>query len=269
MSVIKIIIPNTSLVVSKFIFGTSRLHKIFSKKERYNILKCAVDNGFTHFDTAPYYGFGLAEASLKEILKENSNLTITTKVGLYSPGGSNQNISNIWMRKISGKLFAKLSKPIVNFTINQAEKSLEENLNRLGKDCLDIFMLHEPSIDLLSTDEWKIWLENLIKKGKIKFYGLALNSKNLKTFIDKNDKKLFNILQIEDSLSKKEADILKDNNLPYQITYGYFSKEKKILDFQNVIKKILNRNSTGAIIVSSLKQNHIEELSRSTEKIND
>jgi len=170
MSVIKIIIPNTSLVVSKFIFGTSRLHKIFSKKERYNILKCAVDNGFTHFDTAPYYGFGLAEASLKEILKENSNLTITTKVGLYSPGGSNQNISNIWMRKISGKLFAKLSKPIVNFTINQAEKSLEENLNRLGKDCLDIFMLHEPSIDLLSTDEWKIWLENLIKKGKIKFY---------------------------------------------------------------------------------------------------
>jgi hypothetical protein len=98
---------------------------------------------------------------------------------------------------------------------------------------------------------------------------LALNSKNLKTFIDKNDKKLFNILQIEDSLSKKEADILKDNNLPYQITYGYFSKEKKILDFQNVIKKILNRNSTGAIIVSSLKQNHIEELSRSTEKIND
>jgi aryl-alcohol dehydrogenase-like predicted oxidoreductase len=133
MSVIKIIIPNTSLVVSKFIFGTSRLHKIFSKKERYNILKCAVDNGFTHFDTAPYYGFGLAEASLKEILKENSNLTITTKVGLYSPGGSNQNISSIWMRKISGKLFAKLSKPIVNFTINQAEKSLEENSKQRSK----------------------------------------------------------------------------------------------------------------------------------------
>ena len=83
----KIILPKTELAVSKFIFGTANLFSAGTNKKRQEILSAAVDVGFSHFDTAPYYGFGLAESDLARIFKEHPELTFTTKVGIYPPGG--------------------------------------------------------------------------------------------------------------------------------------------------------------------------------------
>ena len=77
--------------------------------------------------------------------------------------------------------------------------------------------------------------------------------------------KFFDILQLQDSMLHKEADILYKNNLPFQITYGYFSgirKDTKNFNYSDFLKKILNRNKEGAIIVSSNNLNHIVELSQ-------
>ena len=89
---IKIKIPNTNLIISKIIFGTGSLIKNFTKKKQLFILKKAVDCGFTHFDTAPLYGFGTTESYLGDILKKNLHLTVTTKVGLYPLFGINPNL---------------------------------------------------------------------------------------------------------------------------------------------------------------------------------
>ena len=51
-----ITIPNTSLQISKFIFGTGRIVYIYNKSKRQKLLKFALECGL--FDTAPYYGFG-------------------------------------------------------------------------------------------------------------------------------------------------------------------------------------------------------------------
>ena len=88
-------IPKTNFTCSKFIFGTSGHLSILSKKKRQYLFNMAVDNNFSHFDTSPYYGFGLAEKELKDILK-NKDLTVTSKVCLYPSGGSDQKFSEMF-----------------------------------------------------------------------------------------------------------------------------------------------------------------------------
>src|SRR5262245_50530975 len=62
-------LPGTEIVMSRLSFGTSRLHHVPSGKHRQSLLAAAFDAGFTHFDTAPLYGFGLAESDLGGFLK--------------------------------------------------------------------------------------------------------------------------------------------------------------------------------------------------------
>lgn len=124
-------------------------------------------------------------------------------------------------------------------------------------------MLHEPMYQLLSCNEWATFLENLKKEGKIRYSGLALDANNLLDFIKNSKTKLFDILQVNDSIDQQEANILIRNQLPLQITYGYFSSAKKrSIDLLNILKKIKIRNNNGAIIVSSNNYEHIKELSQ-------
>lgn len=260
----KIIIPNTNFQCSKFIFGTGSLLNILSKKKRLKLLNSAVDKNFSHFDTSPYYGFGQAETNLREILKKNQNLTITTKVGLYPPGRSNQSLLEMIFRKSFGKFLPFLAKPNIDFTIKKANKSLEESLKRLGRDCIDILLIHEPIIELINTEEWKKWFGQLIKEGKIRYFGLSsLAASRLEKCIVK-DNKLFNILQTLDSVDLMEADFLKKNNFPLQITHGYMASSKKRYpekSYKDIFNQILKRNPDGAIIISTRSQKHLTEFS--------
>ena len=258
----KIIIPNTNFECSKFIFGTGSLLNILSKKKRLKLLNSVVDKNFSHFDTSPYYGFGLAETNLGEILKNNHNLTVTTKVGLYPPGNSNQGHFQMITRKSFGKFFPFLSKPNVDFTIKNANKSLEESLRRLGRDCVDILLIHEPVIEFINTDEWRRWFDKLINEGKIRNFGLSslVASRLEKCFL--KDRKLFNILQTLDSIDLKEADFLSRNDLPLQITHSYMSSTKKRhpnKTYKDIFNEILKRNPDGAIIISTRHQKHLDE----------
>ncbi len=100
----KIVIPDTHIEVSKFIFGTAFLLGAGGLSARRRLLEAAVDHGFTHFDTAPYYGFGINERDLAPVLKAHPHLTVTTKVGLYSPGGDDQSMLSALIRKSGGKI---------------------------------------------------------------------------------------------------------------------------------------------------------------------
>ena len=95
------------------------------------MLESAVDLGFTHFDTSPYYGFGLAEEILGEIFKKNKNLTITTKVCLYPPSKLNHNFFEMVFRKSAGKIIPKLSKPNIDFSIDFAKQSIDRSLKKM------------------------------------------------------------------------------------------------------------------------------------------
>ncbi len=249
---------------SKFIFGTAGLFNVGSEKLRNELLFAAVDAGFTHFDTAPYYGFGLAERDLAPVLKAHPHVTVTSKVGIYSPGGENQNSIQVFLRKASGRLIKQISRPTIDFSLARAKGALEDSLRRLGRDRIDIYTLHEPQLALVATDEWQRWLEACVQEGKIRIFGLALTADKLEPFLSSGSP-LASFVQIADSLSAREADILARFNKPMQITYGYVSaaiKENSPLSVSEVLKAGARRNAHGAVIVSTTKVARLPQYAR-------
>lgn len=264
----QIIIPGTNITSSRFIFGTASLFNAGTSKARTKLLHAAVDNGFTHFDTAPYYGFGWAEKDLSSILAAHPNVTVTTKVGIYSPGGEQQSSSSVFIRKALGRFIKSASKPTVDFTVARAQKSLEGSLQRLRRSHIELFVLHDPDIWLLDTDEWSRWLEDKVSSGQIQNFGLALTSEKLKPFLERGSQ-LSSVIQLFDSLEHTEADLLMQYGRDFQITYGYVSAARaagSLRTVEEILTAALKRNKTGAIIVSTKQIARLAQYSRILER---
>jgi len=258
----QIILPGTKLKLSRLIFGTASLFNVGSKIQRINILEEAINQGFTHFDTAPYYGFGLAEKDLSEVLARHPTLTVSSKVGIYSPGGHDQLAWQVFLRKAGGKILPTLSKPAIDFSITRAKTSLEESLKRLGREKIDLFLLHDPNIDLVNTEEWHTWLNAEVQSGKVGAFGLALDRPRLEPFL-RSGSPLAPVIQLADSVDLIESSVLNNHNRVPQITYGYLSgaiKRGLVLTQDEIIRQALVINHCGSIIVSTTKLKRIQEL---------
>lgn len=263
-----ITIPGTDLTVSKFIFGTASLFNVGSANERVRLLEAAIDQGFTHFDTAPYYGFGTAERDLSSVLKAHPRVTITTKVGIYSPGGEDQSAVSVLLRKAGGKVVKALARPTTSFDLDRAERSLEGSLRRLGRDHIDIYMLHEPRIELLRVAEWTNWLETKVKAGSIRYFGIASTQDKLLPFLQTPGSPT-QVVQMADSLDKHEASVLSSHGRPMQITYGYVSAAQARGDAQpveTIMRQALARNTTGSIIISTKRAARLSQYARWLER---
>ena len=253
----KIHIDKTNLNVSRLSFGTSNLHQKYSKKKRLEILNLALDCGITHFDTSPLYGYGIAENDLGVVLNNNNNITVASKICLY-PNNYYNNINKVWINKLYQKINKKISKPIVDYSLSEAEKSLERSLKNLSIETIDILFMHDPIQELFNTHEYSMWFENQKKLGKIKYFGLSGNPINFKKLI-KDKSMLSDIIQSKDSLNRLEADEIIKSNKTLQFTFGYFYNLKiNQKNNDNIIKQVINRNKTGSILFSSLNKNHIK-----------
>lgn len=253
----QIVLPRTDLTVSRFSFGTGSLVRILSPQERQRMLFDAADAGFTHFDTSPYYGFGVAERELGALLAARPGLTVATKAGLYSPGGENASNAAIILRKAAGKVFPALTRPIVDLSVARARASLEASLKRLRRAYVDLFFLHEPEVALVQTDEWLRWLEG---EDRVRHFGIALANARLKGFLDA-DHPLARVVQTQDSLAGREADVLASYGRPMQLTYGYLSSQDGAgrADAAATLAGALARNGAGSIVVSTTKRQRLQE----------
>jgi aryl-alcohol dehydrogenase-like predicted oxidoreductase len=257
-------IPGTTLETSRFIFGTSSLFQSGTSRTRRRLLDAAVHHGFEHFDTAPYYGFGMAERDLAPVLKANPTVKVTTKVGIYPPGGADAMASSILLRKVGGKLFPSLARPQRSFDLRRAKLSLEQSLRRLGRERIDLYMLHEPQIDQVSGQEWLEWLESLRAGGQVGLFGLATTCEMLRPFLDARSA-LVEVAQVADSLEAREADLLAAYQRPLQITYGYVSRARAAGDrteVSQILRQAAARNAHGPIIVSTKRLERIGQYSR-------
>ena len=263
-------IPNTNLELSRFIFGTARLFNGGGFRQRQELLFAAVDAGFTHFDTAPYYGFGVVESDLCSVFKEHRDVTFTTKVGIYSPGGETQSDVVVFLRKAIGRLIKPVSRPIIDFSVTRARLAHEGSLRRTGRETVDIYTLHEPLLTLVATDEWRRWLEACVADGKVRYFGLALTADKLEPFLACNAD-LGGVIQLCDSLDEREADMLGHYGRPLQITYGYVSaalRKNPKVSVAEVLKRALQRNHDGAVIVSSSKVRRLPQYARIAQEVN-
>lgn len=103
------------------------------------VFEKAMEQGFTLWDTAAVYGFGASETILGNLIKEEKDIIISTK---FTPlDGQEQNM----------------------------KKSLNESIERLGKNDIDIYWIHNPK----NIEKWTKEIIPLAKEGKIKHIGVS------------------------------------------------------------------------------------------------
>jgi aryl-alcohol dehydrogenase-like predicted oxidoreductase len=254
----QVVLPETDLAVSRFAFGTASLFNVGTARRRADLLAAAYDHGFTHFDTAPYYGFGVAERDLKPLLRAHPEITVATKVGLYSPGGEAQPAAMVFARKAAGKIAPALSRPSVDWSVARARDALSGSLKRLGRERVDLYLLHEPDVDLLDAEEWLRWLES--ERDRVARFGVAVDSRRLRGVVE-SQSPLAPIVQTLDSLAGREADLLTRRGRPLQITYGYVRAAMRdgVADVPALLEAALRRNAAGCVIVSTGKRERLAQ----------
>ena len=125
-----------------------------------SLLVKALDLGITFFDTADTYGDGYGEEILaKALRRQRHEIIIGTKFGYDF-------YTNVFRE-------GHQERP-QNFTPEFIKFACEQSLRRLGTDYLDLYQLHNPRIDAVEQDEIFDTLEDLVREGKIRYYGVAL-----------------------------------------------------------------------------------------------
>ena len=121
----------------------------------------AYELGITFFDTADTYGNGKGETLLAEALGDvRDRIVIATKGGydFYTYGNERRGQKEIPH----------------DWSPAYLRKAVEGSLSRLGTDHIDVYQLHNPKMDALTSDDLFAELEKLKDEGKIGVYGVAL-----------------------------------------------------------------------------------------------
>lgn len=261
----QVMIPGTAVRVSRLAFGTASLHHLFGAADRQALLRAAADAGITHFDTSPYYGYGLAEIDLGRFVRgRRAAVTLTTKVGLYPWGSAKAHAAGVWSRKALGKLAPRLSLPVVDWHVARARASLIASLRRLGTDYVDFLLLHEPEPGLIAGDEWLSWMEAECTAGRVRAWGLAGTAARVSPWVQARHP-LAQVVQTQDSLDRHHADFLTASGRDLQFTYGYLSAGRSGaggLSPEEVLRKALDRNRTGAVLVSTRRVERLRRLAQ-------
>jgi aryl-alcohol dehydrogenase-like predicted oxidoreductase len=116
-------------------------------------VQAALDEGVTFFDTAQEYGSGLSEEIFGEVLAGREGLLVATKTGKY------------W--DVDGNF-------VQDYSPEHIAASVEGSLKRLKTDCIGLYQLHNPGVEVSARAETWDALRRLQKEGKIRFYGSSI-----------------------------------------------------------------------------------------------
>lgn len=179
-----------SLLPGPLGFGTAPLGNMFRaipEEEAAATVAAAWDQGIRYFDTAPFYGAGLAEIRLGDVLSihPRDDYVLSTKVGRVILDETEDASARDMGEK--GGLFAhgRPNKVINDYSADATLRSIEDSLKRLKTDRLDIVWVHDIAQDFYG-DEWLSVYESartgafrtltrLRDEGVIKGWGVGVN----------------------------------------------------------------------------------------------
>lgn len=185
MSVIAPPAPDFPQDWPRFGMGTASLGNIFathSEAEAAETFAAARAAGVRYFDTAPWYGHGLAEHRLGTALRDwpRDGVVISTKVGrVYDPAPRGQDLRVSWK---GGLNFA------VRYDYSAAgfEASLAQSRLRLGQPSIDALIIHDLDRDYHGaafdthmgalTGSGLDYLHRLRDDGVISAVGMGMNT---------------------------------------------------------------------------------------------
>ncbi|MGA2613337.1 MAG: aldo/keto reductase [Spirochaetia bacterium] len=149
------LLGKTGMKVAEVSFGTWAMGSAWGKvddKESMAALNKAVDLGVNFFDTADVYGDGHSERLLGQLLKDRKEkIYVATKAG----------------RKLQPHTAEK-------YTPLAIRRFVEDSLKRLRVDSLDLLQLHCPPREIYYMPELFASLDDLVKAGKLKNYGVSV-----------------------------------------------------------------------------------------------
>jgi D-threo-aldose 1-dehydrogenase len=175
-------------------FGCAGLFRAPRRSVRRLTLDAAYDSGIRHYDVAPMYGLGLAEAELASFLKgRRAEVTITTKFGI-DPTLLSKGVARVqWPArallarrpavgeelKAAGQgprsgTVGRLLYSAPGYDRRSAQLGLERSLRELHTDYIDVFLLHDPVGNLITGAQSLIeYLEDQRQLGRIRSWGLT------------------------------------------------------------------------------------------------
>ena len=119
-----------------------------------NAIHAAIGAGINFFDTADFYGLGHSEVLLGKILKNKADILIATKVGHKS---------------VNDQIVLDYSKEYIL-------QACDASLKRLQRSVIDYYQLHSARLSHLQAWECIEAMEILKQQGKIRYWGLSLNT---------------------------------------------------------------------------------------------
>ncbi|MHA2959365.1 aldo/keto reductase [Priestia megaterium] len=178
------------ILQGKLGFGTAPLGNMYRnipEEEAIATVDAAWESGIRYFDSAPFYGAGLAEIRLGEALsKRNRNdYILSTKVGRVISDELEDPSARDLGEKGGLFEFGRKNKIINNYSADATLRSIEQSLKRLKTDRLDFVYIHDIAQDFYG-DEWLSQFESartgafrvltrLREEGVIKGWGLGVN----------------------------------------------------------------------------------------------
>jgi aryl-alcohol dehydrogenase-like predicted oxidoreductase len=127
------------------------------------LLRQAHERGINYFDTADTYGSGKGETLLADAFSGmRDEVVISTKIGYdfysHTQRRGQQERPQDW------------SEDFIRF-------ALEQSLKRLGTDYVDFLQLHNTKMEAVENDALFGLMEEFVRAGKIRAYGVALGPK--------------------------------------------------------------------------------------------
>jgi D-threo-aldose 1-dehydrogenase len=231
-------LAGTEVTTSAVGFGCAGLFRIPQRAARRLTLDAAYDAGIRHFDVAPMYGLGLAEAELAPFLRwRRADVTVTTKFGI-EPTLLSKGIARVQRParaflakrpavgeelKVAGQgprsgALGRLLYASPGYHRQAAQRGLERSLRALGTDYIDVFLLHDPTGDLITEAPNLIdFMNEQCRLGRIRCWGVTGQPSELPGLMQRLGQAV--VAQFRDDIFDPP---LTDGRLPdgARITYG-------------------------------------------------
>lgn len=182
------------------------------------VLETAFDAGVRHFDVARYYGYGEAEGILGSFMKSRrSEITISSKFGIEPPRQTTALGVGLYVGRRVVRLLPAVrgflkrgTQSLVKsgaFSAQQAQGSLETSLRELSTDHIDFYLLHDYIVSEQPPDELLTFLENSVKAGKIRSFGIGTGFENVLQALERQPR-LCSVVQFQNSVLTRNCDSL-------------------------------------------------------------
>jgi D-threo-aldose 1-dehydrogenase len=181
--------PDTGrrLGLSPLSFGGAPIGNLYAgvdESDAAQAIEHAWRRGIRHFDTAPYYGYGLSEERLGAVLaaKPRESYTLSTKVGRLIESAEGR-------APLADGFAVNNRQAIFDYSRDGVLRSVESSLRRLRTDRIDLLLLHDigalthgaqhPQILRQALDEALPAMAELRAQGVCAAIGLGVNEETI------------------------------------------------------------------------------------------